>query len=380
VALFLAVKRGELDRLIPYENSLDVLAQQIVAEASSREWREDDLYGMVRKAWPYRDLSREAFDAVVRMLAEGFTTRKGRRSGLVHRDEVQGRILAKRSARLTALTSGGAIPDAADYRVVLDPDETFLGTLNEDFAIESNAGDIFQLGNSSWRILQVAEWNCARRRCARRAADHSVLAWRGAGPHGGALGRSSAICAPASSRSCSPTIATARCGGSRANPPCRNKPAEQVVDYLAASLRILGALPTLNTIILERFFDDSGGMQLVLHAPFGSRVNRAWALALRKRFCRQFNFELQAAATEEGLVLSLSDQHAFPLADVFRYLHPASVKEILIQAFLDAPVFKTRWRWNATVSLAVARMNGGKKVPAPLQRMRADDLLASAFP
>ena len=158
------------------------------------------------------------------------------------------------------------------------------------------------------------------------------------------------------------------------------RPAEQVVDYLAESLRILGALPTLNTIILERFFDDSGGMQLVLHAPFGSRVNRAWALALRKRFCRQFNFELQAAATEEGLLLSLGDRHAFPLADVFRYLHPASVKEILIQAFLDAPVFKTRWRWNATVSLAVARMNGGKKVPAPLQRMRADDLLAAAFP
>ena len=379
VALFLAVKRGELDRLIPYENSLDVLAQQIVAEASSREWREDDLYGMVRKAWPYRDLSREDFDAVVRMLAEGFTTRKGPRSGLVHRDEVHGRILAKRSARLTALTSGGAIPDVADYRVVLDPDETFLGTLNEDFAIESNAGDIFQLGNSSWRILQVASG--VVRVADARGAPPTIPFWLGEAP--GRTAELSSLVSDLRAGIEPFLLANDRAGAMQwltAESAVSQQPVEQVVDYLAESLKILGALPTLNAIILERFFDDSGGMQLVLHAPFGSRVNRAWALALRKRFCRQFNFELQAAATEEGLLLSLSDQHAFPLADVFRYLHPSSVKEILIQAFLDAPVFKTRWRWNATVSLAVPRMNGGKKVPAPLQRMRADDLLAAAFP
>jgi len=379
VALFLAVKRGELDRLIPYESSLDVLAQQIVAEASSREWREDDLYEMVRKAWPYRDLSRADFDAVVRMLAEGFTTRKGRRSGLVHRDEIQGRILAKRSARLTALTSGGAIPDVADYRVVLDPDETFLGTLNEDFAIESNAGDIFQLGNSSWRILQV-ESGIVRVADA-HGAPPTIPFWLGEAP--GRTAELSTLVSDLRAGLEPFLLANDRDGAVRwltSESAASRPPVEQVVDYLAASLTILGALPTQDTIILERFFDDSGGMQLVLHAPFGSRVNRAWALALRKRFCRQFNFELQAAATEEGLLLSLSDQHAFPLADVFRYLHPSSVKDILIQAFLDAPVFKTRWRWNATVSLAVARMNGGKKVPAPLQRMRADDLLASAFP
>ncbi|HUQ88004.1 MAG TPA: helicase-related protein [Vicinamibacterales bacterium] len=379
VALFMAVRRGELDRLIPYENSLDVLAQQIVAEASSREWREDDLYAMVKKAWPYRDLARQDFDAVVRMLAEGFTTRKGRRSGLIHRDEVHGRILGKRSARLTALTSGGAIPDVADYRVILDPDETFVGTLNEDFAIESNAGDIFQLGNTSWRILQVVGGTV--RVADAHGAPPTIPFWLGEAP--GRTAELSSIVSDLRAGVEPFLLANNRDGAvewlMEASGVSRLE-AGQVVDYLDESLRILGALPTRDTIILERFFDDSGGMQLVLHAPFGSRVNRAWALALRKRFCRQFNFELQAAATEEGLLLSLGEQHAFPLADVFRYLHPSSVAEILIQAFLDAPVFKTRWRWNATVSLAVTRMNGGKKVPAPLQRMRADDLLAAAFP
>jgi ATP-dependent Lhr-like helicase len=378
-ALQIAVKRGELDRLIAHDAPLDVLAQQIVAESACRDWLEDDLYALVRRAWPYRDLTRADFDGVVRMLAQGFTTRRGRRGGLIHRDEVHRRVVAKRSARMTALTSGGAIPDVADYRVVLDPEETFLGTLNEDFAIESNAGDIFQLGNSSWRILQVA--GGVVRVADAHGAPPTIPFWLGEAP-----GRSVELSALVSdlrkglesallSRNRDEAIAwlIAESGVSP-------EVASQIVDYLAESAHILGALPTQDTIILERFFDDSGGMQLVLHAPFGSRVNRAWALALRKRFCRQFNFELQAAATEEGLLLSLSDQHAFPLADVFRYLHPSTVRDILVQAFLDAPVFQTRWRWNTTVSLAVARMNGGVRVPAPLQRMRADDLLAAAFP
>ena len=378
-ALQMAVKRGELDRLIAYDAPLDVLAQQIVAESACRDWLEDDLYALVRRAWPYRDLSRADFDGVVRMLAQGFTTRRGRRGGLIHRDEVHRRVVAKRSARMTALTSGGAIPEVADYRVVLDPDETFLGTLNEDFAIESNAGDIFQLGNSSWRILQVA--GGVVRVADAHGAPPTIPFWLGEAP-----GRSVELSALVSdvrkglessllSRNRDEAMAWL-IAESGVSPDV----AAPIVDYLAESAQVLGALPTQDTIILERFFDDSGGMQLVLHAPFGSRVNRAWALALRKRFCRQFNFELQAAATEEGLLLSLSDQHAFPLADVFRYLHPSTVRDILVQAFLDAPVFQTRWRWNATVSLAVARMNGGARVPAPLQRMRADDLLAAAFP
>ena len=378
-ALHVAVRRGELDRLIAFDGPLDVLAQQIVAESSCRDWPEDDLYALVRRAWPYRDLPRADFDAVVRMLAQGFTTRRGRRGGLVHRDEVHRRVVAKRSARLTALTSGGAIPDVADYRVILDPGETFLGTLNEDFAIESNAGDIFQLGNNSWRILQVA--GGVVRVADAHGAPPTIPFWLGEAP-----GRSVELSALVSDlrKGLEPALLSHDRDGAIAwliaESGITPDAAAQVVDYLAASAHILGALPTQDQIILERFFDESGGMQLVLHAPFGSRVNRAWALALRKRFCRQFNFELQAAATEEGLLLSLSDQHAFPLDDVFRYLHPSTVRDILVQAFLDAPVFETRWRWNATVSLAVARMNGGARVPAPLQRMRAADLLAAAFP
>ena len=378
-ALLIAVRRGELDCLVTFDAPLDVLAQQVVAEASCRDWQEDDLHAMACRAWPYRDLSRGDFDAVIRMLADGFTTRRGRRGGLIHRDEVHRRVVAKRAARMTALTSGGAIPDVADYRVVLDPDETFLGTLNEDFAIESNAGDIFQLGNSSWRILQVAAG--VVRVADAHGAPPTIPFWLGEAP-----GRSIELSSLVSDLRAGVEAAVSSGGLEAAvdwlirEGAVSREAAVQIVEYLHDTLRVLGALPTSDTIILERFFDDSGGMQLVLHAPFGSRVNRAWALALRKRFCRQFNFELQAAATEEGLLLSLSDQHAFPLADVFRYLHPSTVREILVQAFLDAPVFQTRWRWNATISLAVARMNGGSRVPAPLQRMRADDLLAAAFP
>jgi ATP-dependent Lhr-like helicase len=133
-------------------------------------------------------------------------------------------------------------------------------------------------------------------------------------------------------------------------------------------------------VILERFFDESGGMQLVLHAPFGGRINRAWGLALRKRFCRGFGFELQAAANEEAIVISLSQQHSFPLADVFDFLHPKSARKVLTQAVLDQPMFESRWRWNATRSLLLARTQTGKAVPPQILRMRAGDLLASAFP
>jgi len=384
-ALLRASRRGELDCIVTHDAPLDVLAQQITAETSCRACAENDLYALVRRAWPYRDLPRSDFDAVISMVADGFATPRGRRSALVHRDEVNRVLRGRRGSRLLSLTSGGAIPEVADYRVVLEPEDTFIGTLNEDFAIESLAGDIFQLGNASWQITQVVS-GTVRVRDA-HGAPPTIPFWLGE--------------APARSDELSRAVSELRRGvdaqlGADATELSATRQstlewlvvetgldtggAEQLIAYFAAGRQTLGVIPTQETLVLERFFDESGGMQLVLHAPFGSRVNKAWALALRKRFCRQFNFELQAAATEDALLLSLGPQHSFPLADVFRYLHPESVRDVLVQAFLDAPVFQTRWRWNATISLAVPRNRGGRKVPPQLQRMQADDLMAAVFP
>ncbi len=377
VALVRAVEDGELDRLIIPQKPSDILAQQIVAEVAAGDWSEGDLFELVRRAYPYRDLERREFDDVVHMMAEGFTTKRGRRGAHLHHDEVNGRIRARRGARLAAITSGGAIPDVADYTVILEPEGTFIGTLNEDFAIESNPGDIFQLGNASWRILRI-ESGRVRVEDA-RGQPPTIPFWLGEAP-----GRSPELSAAVSRLRAD---IDQRLGDTEAAfhwlveelgiaPPA----ARQVVEYLAAAKRALGAMPTLETVVLERFFDEAGGMQLVVHAPFGSRINRAWGLALRKRFCRGFNFELEAAATEDAIVLSLSTSHSFPLEDVFSYLRPETVRNLLIQAFLDAPVFPTRWRWNATRALAVLRFRGGRKVPPPLLRMQSDDLLASVFP
>ncbi len=376
-ALFRAVKLGELDRLIMPEHPLDVLAQQVVAEAACEDWGEDDLYGLVTRAYPYRGLPRERFDGVVEMVARGFTTRRGRRGALVHRDAVNRRVRGRKGARLFAITSGGAIPDNADYRVVLEPEGTFIGTLNEDFAIESIPGDIFQLGNASWRMLRI-QTGTVRVEDA-KGQPPTIPFWLGEAPGRShelslAVSRLRADCeSRMADREAAVEWLTAEIGLSR-------PAAGQIVDYFAESLRLLGVLPTQETLVAERFFDESGGMQLVIHAPFGSRVNRAWGLALRKRFCRQFNFELQAAATEDAVLLSLGPQHSFPLDDVFRYLHPNGVRDILVQALLDAPVFQTRWRWNVTISLAVLRNRGGRKVAPQIQRMEAEDLLAAAFP
>ena len=389
-ALLRASRRGELDAIVTHDAPLDVLAQQITAETSCDSRGEDELFALTRRAWPYRALSRADFDAVVAMVSDGFATPRGRRSALVHRDEVNRALRGRRGSRLLSLVSGGAIPEVADYRVVLEPEDTFIGTVNEDFAIESIAGDIFQLGNASWQITQVVA-GTVRVRDA-QGAPPTIPFWIGEAPARSdelSLGRlRSARGYRCASRT--PSRASASAGRRRRRRTyvdwlieetgSSREAAQQAIDYLAEGRRVLGVVPTQSTLVLERFFDEAGGMQLVLHAPFGSRVNRAWALALRKRFCRQFNFELQAAATEDALLLSLGPQHSFPLADVFRYLHPATVRDILVQAFLDAPVFQTRWRWNATISLAVPRNRGGRKVPPQLQRMQADDLMAAVFP
>lgn len=379
VALVRAVRRGELDRLTIPEKPLDVLAQQLVAAAANDDWDEADLFQLARGAWPYRNLTQEEFDQVVRMLAEGFSTKRGRRAALIHHDAINHRIRARRGARLLALTSGGAIPDNADYRVVLDGADTFIGTVNEDFAVESMAGEIFQLGNTSWRILGINS-GTVRVEDA-KGQPPGIPFWLGEAPS-----RTDELSKAVSDLrvECERHL---RSGGHLAawleaelegTLPARG--AEQIAEYFSDAQHALGVIPTQETLVLERFFDESGGMQLVLHSPYGNRINRAWGLALRKRFCRSFNFELQAAATEDAIVISLGTQHSFPLEEVFRYLNSRTVRELLVQALLDAPMFTIRWRWNATRSLAVPRRRGGSKMPAPLQRMEAENLLAAVFP
>jgi ATP-dependent Lhr-like helicase len=379
-ALLDSVRRGELDRLTIPEQPLDVLSQQIVAEVAAREWGEDELFALVRRAWPYRELERDDFAAVVGMLAEGFTTRRGRRGALIHYDGVNRVLRGRRGARLTALTSGGTIPDNADYQVLLEPESQFIGTVNEDFAVESMAGDIFQLGNKSYRIIRV-ERGAVRVEDA-HGMPPTIPFWLGEAP-----GRSDELSESVSRlRGAIAALLQTDSNGESAlrwlvdEVGVAEAAATQMVEYLASAHAALGCLPTQNTIVLERFFDEVGGMQLVLHSPFGSRVNRAWGLALRKRFCRKFNFELQAAATEDNIILSLTTAHSFELGEVARYLHSATVRPLLIQAMLDAPMFITRWRWVIGVALALPRFRGGRKVAPQLARMGAEDLIAAVFP
>ncbi|MFP3566754.1 DEAD/DEAH box helicase [Paraburkholderia sp. SIMBA_030] len=445
-ALLDCVRRGELDALRIPRAPLDVLAQQIVAEVSSAEWNEDALFELMRRAAPYAGLEREQYDAVLRMLVEGYTSRNGPRGAYIHRDVVSGTLRGRRGGKLVAVTSGGTIPENADYAVVLEPQAVNIGTVNEDFAVESLAGDVFQLGNASYRILRIESGRVrvedaqgqppnipfwlgeapgrsdelsfgvarlreqigrlldgkdpeadavvsigeppSRRRKSKRAASaatagsHTTTALSAAGSSSAAHGMTALAVAeapPLQTQSMTPRLERAidwlvdTIGLDEAA-------ARQIVDYLARARAALSVLPTQNTLVMERFFDESGGTQLVIHAPFGSRVNRAWGLALRKRFCRTFNFELQAAATEDAIVLSLTGSHSFVLDEVWRYLHSNSAEHLLIQALLDAPLFGVRWRWNATVALGLPRYTGGRKTAPQLQRMRSEDLLASVFP
>ena len=380
-ALLDCVRRGELDTLLIPEAPLDVLAQQIIAEVSCQEWHEQALLEMLRKASPYAKLDEKHYQALLHMLAEGYNGRQGIRSAYLHRDAVSRTLRGRRGAKLTAVTSGGTIPDNADYSVLLEPQGLNIGSVNEDFAVESIAGDIFQLGNTSYRILRV-ETGKVRVEDA-QGQPPTIPFWLGEAP-----GRSNEL-----------SFAVARLQAQLdellAATPGDLQPAldwltdtlglnlasaEQLVDYLARARLTLGALPSQDTLVMERFFDESGGTQLIIHSPFGSRINRAWGLALRKRFCRTFNFELQAAASEDAIVLSLSTSHSFELDDVWRYLHSNSAEHILTQAVLEAPLFGVRWRWNAGVALALPRYSGGRKVPPQIQRMKSEDLIASVFP
>jgi ATP-dependent Lhr-like helicase len=395
-ALVLAMRRGELDALVIPDQPLDVLAQQIVAMCAADDWGEDDLFAVLRRAYPYRDLSRETFDEILEMLAQGIAARRGRYGAYLFRDRVNGRVRGRRGARLVAITNGGAIPDTGLYTVVAEPEGTTVGTVDEDFAVESLAGDVMLLGNTSWRIRRVS---IAGRVLVEDAhgASPTIPFWRGEAPARtpelsrhvaevretvsalardvtpGHIGASASVGASASAASAAIDWLVAECGVDRAG-------AEQITDYVVTGRAVLGTVPTGTTIVAERFFDEGGGMQLVIHSPLGARINKAWGLALRKRFCRSFNFELQAAATDNGINIALAEQHSFPLADVFQYLRPATARGVLEQAALASPIFGTRWRWDASRALALQRFRNGKKVPIHLQRLQSDDVLASVFP
>ncbi len=405
-ALLDCVRRGELDALKVPQAPMDVLAQQIIAEVAAQEWDEDALFDRLRRAWPYAGLERQRYDEVVAMLAGGFSDRRGPRAGWVHRDAVHRRLRGREGARRVATMSGGTIPETGDYAVVLEPQASVVGSVNEDFAVESMAGDVFQLGNTSYRIVRVEPgrvrvedaqgqppnipfWlgeapgrsdelsvGVSRLRgevASRLQVDPPEGAAQGEVPDAGTAAEGRRTSLPAAGIAAAMRWLLGEVGLGEAA-------ARQLVDYLGASLVALGAMPTRELIVLERFFDETGSTHLVIHSPYGSRLNRAWGLALRKRFCRQFNFELQAAATEDAIVLSLSTSHSFPLIEVASYLHSSSASDVLVQALLDAPLFAVRWRWNAGTALALPRFSGGRRVPPQLQRMKSEDLLATVFP
>jgi ATP-dependent Lhr-like helicase len=390
-ALLHAIRHGDLDRLIIPESPLDVLAQQIVAACAAEECGEVELFDLVRRAYPYRSLSLETYHAILEMLSEGIAARRGRYGAYLHRDRVNGKLRARRGSRLAAITSGGAIPDNALYTVVAEPEGIVVGTVDEDFAVESNKGDIMLLGNTSWMIRRVE--STAGRVLVQDAhgAPPSVPFWRGEAP--ARTEELSAHVAELRQKTSEMLVDTPPVGISQNNPKVaaavqwlkqecglEDSGAEQAIEYILQGRAVLGTVPTQNTVVAERFFDEGGGMQLVIHAPFGGRINKAWGLALRKRFCRSFNFELQAAATDNGLNIALAEQHSFPLADVFQFLQAETVQPVLEQASLASPIFATRWRWDACRALALLRFQGGKKVPPQIQRIRSDDLLASVFP
>ncbi|MDF2458471.1 MAG: putative ATP-dependent helicase Lhr [Nitrospira sp.] len=377
-ALIRAMRAGTLDRICVPPAPLDILAQHIVAAAATQAWTEVELYALIRRAYPYQQLTRNDFDVVVRMLADGIATNRARGHAYLYHDRINHVLKGRRGARLAAITSGGAIPDTANYAVVAEPEGTVVGSVDEDFAVESLAGDIILLGNTSWRIKGV-EMGRVRVEDA-HGAPPTIPFWRGEAPSRTA--ELSAEVADLRRDIAERALETQHSAVHWLKQECAldHRGAQQAIEYVVGSKALLGAVPTQTTIVAERFFDESGGMQLVIHAPFGGRITKAWGLALRKRFCVTFDFELQAAATDNGLVISLGEKHSFPLESVFGYLHSRTVREVLLQAVLQAPMFATRWRWNASRSLALLRFAGGKKVPPQIQRMRAEDLLAAVFP
>ncbi|MGH9617377.1 MAG: DEAD/DEAH box helicase, partial [Acidobacteriaceae bacterium] len=388
-ALVQAMLAGDLDRLEVPPQPLDVLMQQIVAACAAESWNEDALYSVVRRAYPYRDLTRTEFDELIHLLHRGIESSRGRYGAFLMRDALHGELHARRGARLAAVCNGGTIPDTAQYAVIMQPEGLQIATLDEHFAIDSSPGDVIQLGNTSWRVRRIETGRVFVEDA--HGQPPNLPFWAGEAPQrtdvlSGYVARLREQIAARTANVLPGHTSQAHAGVAEAAQWLKEScgvclgGAEQMIGYIAAGRAALGAVPSLTTIVAERFFDEGGGMQLILHAPFGGRINKAWGLAMRKRFCRGFNFELQAAATDNGLCISLAEQHSFPLSDVFQFLTVRTVRELLEQAALDSPIFKSRWRWAAGRSLQLLRFQRGKKVAPQILRTRSDDLLASVFP
>ncbi|MEZ6032498.1 MAG: DEAD/DEAH box helicase [Planctomycetaceae bacterium] len=377
MALIRAIRTGDLDTIPIPVAPIDVLAQQIVAEVACEEWSSDELFSMCRRAAPYRNLDRSAFDGVIRLLSEGLTPSAGRSRVFLHHDQVQRRLRARPGARLTAIANAGAIPDTFSIRVLTEEDHTNVGTVDEHFGSETQAGDIFVLGNTSWRVRYLRGGDLYVSDAG--GAPPSIPFWQGEAP-----GRTFELSAAVSQLREELERRVDDCSATQdwliAQTSVSPDGARQITEYAAAQKAAIGLLPTCRRVVFERFFDESGGMQLVIHAPFGTRITRAWGLAMRKRFCRSFDFELQANADDDGIVLSLGPQHSFPLESMFPMLNQHNVQELFEQAVLVVPIFLNRWRWNATRALQVPRSRNGKKVPPALQRFRSEDLLTAVFP
>jgi len=382
LALVRAVREGRLDRVPIPVAPLDILAQQIIATVACDDWDEDALFELVRRAYPYRDLSRDEYEAILDMVSEGVAPDRGRFGAYVQRDRVQRRLHARKGARLMAITCGGAIPEIASYPVVTDEEtRTVVGSVDEDFAVESNSGDVFLLGNTSWRVKYVRRGEVVVANA--NGAPATIPFWLGESPGrtvelSQEVGRIREDLIALMDREIQNNDEAIEwlmktCQASRFG-------AEQATAFVAAQHVATGMVPTQKRLLFERFFDESGGMNLVIHAPFGTRINRAWGLALRKQFCRTFDFEMQASADDNGIVLSFGAQHSFPLEQMFSLMTSRVARDVLVQAFLAAPFFATRWRWNITRALQMRRFQKGQRVPPFLQRMRAEDLLTSVFP
>lgn len=354
-----ALEMGKIDRSCMLGTADDVLVQHLIAMVAAGMTDRGQLQALIRRAVTWRHLNEKDLGRLIDMVHDGFVPGRETSHSLVYRRGPVRLGVADEAEKLS-LMNAGTIPEWFDYEVLDLSTRQVIGRLDEEFAFESTPGQVIQLGGSTWKILAIATG-----RVEVEPADNlapNLPFWFGDG-----AGRSSDL-------------------SLQVMQLCRWVEQGQAVgcsslqDYLSTSLAVLGRLPGPDCIVLERFFDPGGDQHLVIHTLAGARTNRAWGLALRKRFCRQFNFELQAAATDDGLLISLGAVHSFDLPEVMGYLRSSNARDVLVQALLDTPIFQTRFRWCANIALAIKRRELRGPVPPQIQRSQTENLIARIFP